>query len=260
MRFSDFDTSQVTPRQRVAKARRLLYTDEFHRNIAEIAVNRGFSLVQRPYARRPTSLQVAECQQLPSRKSIKRFLVIGDQRNTVCAKICGVRGGLANDNPNRPGMAAMVQPTRITRAPRNRAAQWWVHSPGGRRSALLRRNCFNSARMTAPVQEPSPRRVQLPVLVRSIPPPAINSWISRLSFLNSWLNSWLLHHARSTLDASKCVSTDPGRLGSTARETGKRQKWPAWEMPVRILRLPKYAVAALARKQRGIFIGGSAWR
>jgi hypothetical protein len=40
-------------------------------------------------------------------------------------------------------------------------------------------------------------------------PPAINSRISRLPFLNSWL----FDPARSTLDGSKIVSTDPGTFG-----------------------------------------------
>jgi hypothetical protein len=47
--------------------------------------------------------------------------------------------------------------------------------------------------------------------------PAINSRISRLPFLNSWL----LDPARSTRTSSNRVWIDPGKFGGTSRETGK---------------------------------------
>ncbi len=188
---------------------------------------------------------------------IKRSLVIGDQRNTICAKIRGVRGRLANDSPDRPGTAAMVQPTRIMMAPRNhgtacdtvggskskspnegaRGFGFMVSSQvgvggeiapaqlcqlsqdygGGTRTESTAATITPAARINTPAGDKFPDfQAALPEFLAVRPCP------------------------ESTLDASKCGSTNPGTL---AVHQGDRQKAGLaghWEMPLKMLRLPKY--------------------
>jgi hypothetical protein len=134
-------------------------------------------------------------------------------------------------------------------------AQWWVHSPGGG-GQMLRPNCFNSARITAPVQERSPRRRQLPRAGPINTPAAINSRISRLPFLNSRL----LDPAERTLDASKRSKIACGTFGGTPGRQAKGRNGRVSGDAVKILRLPKYSADGLARKQRGGFTGCTFWR
>ncbi len=147
---------------------------------------------------------------------IKRSLVIGDQRNTVCAKIRGIRGGLDNDSPNRPGMAAMAQPTRIMMAPRNHGSACDTvivskskSSNDRARSGRFIRQGGGGEIAPAPLFQfcqdygASTRTESTAATItragRVNTPPAINFQISRPPFLNFWL----LDPAERTLDALK---------------------------------------------------------
>jgi hypothetical protein len=136
-----------------------------------------------------------------------------------------------------------------------RCAQLRVHSPGERRSNTpvpLFQWCqdYGASTRTESTAATITRVGRINTL------PAINSRISRPPFLNSPL----LDPAQSTLDASKCRSVDPRTFVATLQTSRNSRNGGYSNMPVKILRLPKYSPPGSVRQRRGIFPGGTFWR